>query len=260
MREGNCEVGRRQQWQGWKAAARPSREQVLRGRKKGRWEEQWGWRAEVSHSRPETHGVRQHKQPPREKLQKTTSFQVNGRKKGWGLWGARGQLRAAPYNAVGRLGWEWNWMRSEFAPSSLGDMEDWDVNTTLLNLNRDQYCWAALKSYTRNRTLETIHAKPSNGKKETQTRRRLCRCEGTELEFRSSVFQSTDSLDYFLAVWVAESEPPAPTPNLPNTHNWFCTLLGSGLAYAELSGSCRLGANLFLRWSQHKSSSTLFLL
>lgn len=57
-----------------------------------------------------------------------------------GFGGVHGQLRAAPYNAVGRLGWEWNWMRSEFAPSSLGDVEDLDVNTTLLNLNCDKYC------------------------------------------------------------------------------------------------------------------------
>lgn len=188
MREENCEVGRGQQWRGWKAEARSSRERVLRGRKKGRWEEQWGWRAEVPHSRPDTHGVREHKRPPLGKLQKTTSFQVNGGKKGWGLWGAHGQLRAAPYNAVGRLGWEWNCMRSEFAPSSLGDVEDLDVNTTLLNLNCDQYCWAALKSGTRNRTLETIHANPSDGNKETQTRRRLYRYEGTGVGFRSSVF------------------------------------------------------------------------
>lgn len=104
MREENCEVGRGQQWRGWKAEARSSRERVLRGRKKGRWEEQWGWRAEVPHSRPETHGVREHKRPPLGKLQKTTSFQVNGGKKGWGLWGSSWTTESSSLQCSGKAG------------------------------------------------------------------------------------------------------------------------------------------------------------
>lgn len=74
---------------------------------------------------------------------------MSGGKKGLRLPGAHRQQRAAPHNVVGRRGWEWGWVRSGFAQSSLeikvlvamGDMEGLDVNATWLSLNCAQHCW-----------------------------------------------------------------------------------------------------------------------
>lgn len=90
----------------------------------------------------------------------------------------------------------------------MGAMGGSGVDATLLNLNHANTVGEAMKSYTRSRTLETIHVKPSNGRKGAQTGRRLCRYEGTELEFRSPVFQSTDSLDCFLGGIERPLQPP----------------------------------------------------
>lgn len=52
----------------------------------------------------------------------------------------------------------------------MGDMGGLDINATFLSLIVPNTAGEALKSYTRNRNLETIYVEPSNGKKETQAK------------------------------------------------------------------------------------------